>query len=449
MGRSNTTQRGPLPSPEVRADDSTLTSFAGAIPLIKFLNEVLEIPSRLSIVVDYRGRKRKHAIHHALFAFLVGSLMGIRKLAHLEATAGDAVLQKFLRLPSWPVRKVFSKALAGLSNDAVARLRDLVTTVGLWSVGPRDECVLDFDSSTIVSFGQQEGAVFGYCGKGRNRRRHHPLVASIAETRAVVHVDYRDGTAIDAKEIITFFEQTVRRVRDRLAGCIHTIRADSGFWSRAVGCWLLQEGLPFVMALPLGPAIKLMLVRAEWTTLDEDPDIQLTAITGALLGLDPRLRVVAIRRFVHDPKAPPQGKTIEQEPRWRYQALITSLDWEPLDVWRFYNGRADCERIFKTAKGALGMSWLVAHDLTANNVAFLLRLLAFNADLLYQRHIEQRARAEKRQVVRMGLQARQHRFYVGPGRLLREHDRWVLRVPDSRWLRRLWDFHAPMLVVRS
>ena len=48
----------------------------------------------------------------------------------------------------------------------------------------------------------------------------------------------------------------------------------------------------------------------------------------------------------------------------------------------------------------------------------------------------------------MGLQSRQHRFYRGPGRLLREHDRWVLRVPDSKWLQRLWVFHAPMLVVR-
>lgn len=448
MGRSITTRRGPQASPEVRADDPTLTSFAGLIPFIKFLDEVLEIPSRLALVVDYQGRKRTYAIHHVLASFLAGSVAGIRKLAHLEAAGGDAVLLKFLRMPSWPVRKVFSKALAGLDEGAVSRLRELLTAVGLWSVGHLEECVLDFDSSTIISFGQQEGAVFGYCGKGRNRRRHHPLVASIAETRAIVHADYRDGTAIDAAETIVFFGETVRRVRDRLAGCLTTIRADSGFWSRAVGKWLLQEGLPFVMALPLGAPVKLMLVKATWHTLEADPDIQLAIIPGVQLNLEPRLRVVAIRRFVHDPKAPPQGKRIDQEPKWRYQALITSLDWEAFDVWRFYNDRADCERIFKEAKGALGMSWLVSHDLTANNVAFLLRLLAYNADLLYQHHIEQRAHAEDRPVIRMGLQSRQHRFYRGPGRLLREHDRWVLRVPDCKWLRRLWVFHAPMLVVR-
>ena len=39
-----------------------MTSFAGLIPFIKFLDEVLEIPSRLALVVDYQGRKRTYAI---------------------------------------------------------------------------------------------------------------------------------------------------------------------------------------------------------------------------------------------------------------------------------------------------------------------------------------------------------------------------------------------------
>lgn len=33
-----------------------------------------------------------------------------------------------------------------------------------------------------------------------------------------------------------------------------------------------------------------------------------------------------------------------------YQSLLTSEDWEPRDVWRFYNHRADCERVFRVGK---------------------------------------------------------------------------------------------------
>lgn len=449
MGRRNTTRRGPLPSPEVRIDDATLTRFAGIIPIIKFMNDVLELPRRLALVVDNQGRTRIYAKHQVLFSFMVGALIGMDRLAHLEWLRGDAVLLKFLRLPSWPVRKVFSSALAGLSTAAMARLQDLLTAVGLWSVSATDGIVLDFDSSTIVSFGEQQGAVFGFCGKGRNRRRHHPLVASVAATRAVVHAAYRDGSAIAAEEAISFFGETVRRVRGYFEACLPTIRADSGFWSIPMGRWLLAEGLPFVMSYPLRPALKLMLPHAEWSQLDGDPDIELAVLNGEQLGLDPRLRVVAVRRFVHDEKAPPQGKAVQEDPRWRYQALVTSLDDEPLDVWRFYNDRADCERIFKIAKHALGMSWLVSHDLTANSAAFLLRMLAFNADLLYQRHLEGKALVSGRPVLHMGLQSRQVRFYNSAGRWLREHNRWVLRVSDNAWLARLWVFHAPALVVRT
>jgi hypothetical protein len=106
--------------------------------------------------------------------------------------------------------------------------------------------------------------------------------------------------------------------------------------------------------------------------------------------------VIVIRRFVHDKKAPPQGKVVLTDPNWRYQALITSMSWEPLDLWRFYNDRGDCERVFKVAKHALGMSHLVGQEFKVNSVAFLLRLLAFNADLLYQRYHEDRAREQNR-----------------------------------------------------
>jgi hypothetical protein len=434
---------------QVRIGDSTLTRFAGAIPLIKFINESLELPARLAAVVDCQGRSRIFAIHNVLLAFLVGSLIGVERLAHLEWLRGDAVLLKFLRMPAWPVRKVFSAALAGLSAEAVSRLKNLLTAFGMGSVDTSEGVVLDFDSSTIVSLGKQEGAFFGYCGKGRSRRRHPPRVASVAASRAVIHADYRDGSAITAQEAISFFSETVRRVRGVDPGCLPTLRADSGFWSVPMGGGLLEEGLPFVMSHPLHAAVKLMLCKATWKPLEEDPDIDLATLPGEWVGLDPRLRIVAVRRFVHDEKAPPQGKVIPNDPEWRYQALVTSMDWSPLDTWRFYNGRADCERVFKVAKGALGMNWLVSHDLTANNVAFLVRLLAFNVDVLFQQYLALRARSEGRPVLEMGLQSRQVRFYNGAGRWLREHNRWVLRIPDNARLAVLWSFHAPALLVRS
>ena len=448
MGRSSTTRRGPLPAPVVHANDETLTRYAGMVPAIRFLSGELQLPREFREVVGATGRRRRHPVHKVLFAFLVGALAGVQRLAHLEWLRGDAVMLKFLRLGSWPCRKVFSKALAGMSDAALERLRQLVTRVGLRSVTRDTPVVLDFDGSSIVSFGHHEGARFGYSGKGRNRRRHYPLVASVAESRAVVNALYRDGRGTPHAEVIDFFGDTMARVRDVMGeDTDFVVRADSGFWSNPTGAWLLEQGVPFVFSKPLTASVKLMLHGASWRALELEPDIHVAVLPGEDLKLDKRLRIVAIRRRVTDPKAPPQGKRIEGDANWRYQALITErVDWAPEDVWRFYNGRADCERVFRVARQALGMGWLIGKSLRANAVAFLLRLLAFNADLLFQRRCERRAAEDKRPVKRQGLEARQHYFYLAPGRWLRRHNRWVMRVEMKPAVLALWEHYAPELI---
>ena len=447
MGRSNSTRRGPLPAPIVLPNDLTLTQFSGLAPFIRFLVESLDIVSGLRRALPPDGKKRVFAQHLVLFAFLACAVAGVHRLAHLEWLKGDAVLVKFLRLPRWPVRKVFSDALASVSDRGVGALRELIADVGLAPLRGRDHAVLDMDSSAIVAYGTQEGTRFGYSGKGRNRRRHHPLVASVAETRAVVHADYRDGSAIDADEAIAFVARSVAVLRGYVAVSARVVlRADSGFWSRKMGAWLMEQGIPFIFSLPLRPGVKLMLRNTRWRGLDGDPDIQVTAMPGARLGMDSRLRVLAIRRRVLDPKAPPQGKVIDGCTRWRYQALVTAMEGVPEDLWRFYNGRSDCERIFKVARGALGMGQLIGQKLRANETAFLIRLLAFNADQRFQAHAEARADGDKRPVLRMGLIARQRRFFMAAGRLLRRQGRWVLRVRDNPVVERMWGFYAPDLI---
>lgn len=166
MGRSNTTRRGPLPAPRIRADDPHLTRFAGLVPLIRFATHELDLQQRLLDVVDPTKGERKYKVHLVLFAFLVGALAGVWRLTHLEWLRGDAVVEKFLRLPSWPVRKVFAGALASCSSQALKKLAELLTALGLAPLVGQRELTIDFDSSVVVSFGEHEGAVFGYCGKG-------------------------------------------------------------------------------------------------------------------------------------------------------------------------------------------------------------------------------------------------------------------------------------------
>jgi hypothetical protein len=427
------------------------------MPFVHFC-ESLDLPGLLTRVAAPVGRARVHSPARVLFAFLIAAVVGTERLAHLDWFDGDVIMLKLLRLASWPVRQVFSRALAGVPDAGVSALLNINTNLGLRSILGAREIVLDFDSTALVCFGEQENAEFGYCGKGRNRRRHYPLVCSVAGSRAVIHAKYRSGDGIDEDEAIAFFQESVERVRARMPGVVIRIRADAGFWSNKTYRWLLAQKIPFAFSLPLRPAVKLLCWTATFKPVDDlqripaeegedeeddDEGLEVAEIAGEALGMDPGLRAIVIRRRLHDTKAPPAGKKVEQDPNHRYQVIITSLDWEPVDVWRFYNDRGDAERVFKTAKQALALDNLVSHDYRANEVAFHLRLTAYNADILFQQEAEAAAVAEKRPVTKMGIKARQSRLYVLAGRLLREHNHWVIRLPASKKVAALWAFYAP------
>jgi hypothetical protein len=365
-------------------------------------------------------------------------------MAHLEWLRDDAVLLKWLRLPRWPVRKVFSRALEALTVAGRERLEAFIGELGVATL-PADttSVVVDIDPTALVDYGTAEGSKFGYCGKGRRRRRHYPIVASLAETRAVLAATYRGGDQLNSAELLAFFQRALRRVVDALGpdGTVF-FRGDSGMCVRPVVNWLLEQHHPFAFALAMRRAIKSMLVAAEWSVDPHDEMIEFTKVAGPSCGLPARTWVIGIRRRDDDDDNPAQGKLLPGCRAYRYQSLITSEDWAPQDVWRFYNHRADCERVFRVGKQVLGMGHLVSRTYAANAAAFLLRLLAFNVDLLFQRRAEEQAKEANRTVHRVGLQWRQFRFYCSPGRLLREQGRWVLRVPTNRWLAQLWEFYA-------
>lgn len=448
MGRSSTSLRGPLPAPAVRCDDPALTHFAGAVGLIRFAESALELPSRIREAVGTaHDARRVFPVHRVLFGFVICALLGVWRLDHVDWLRGDPLVLKLLRLPRWPVRKVWSVALALVDDAAVAALRHLVTALGFFDATEATEGVIDIDTTAIVSFGAHEGTMFGYCGKGRNRRRHNPIVASWSETRTVINGLYRDGRNLEKDECVAFIDDTIDRARKAATKLKSLLfRADGGFWMPAVADKLIERNVGFVLAYPMKAGLKLMLRTVEFTSPFEDDELQFATLSGKNLGLRPELRVVVLRRPVHDPKAPPPGKVVEGEPRYRFQALVTDRDWLPEDVWRFYNQRGEAELIFKEEKHGIGLGCLVSQDFRANEAAFLLRLIAYNLDRLYQADAERRAEAEGRKVVRMGLIARQVRFFWSPGRLLREGGQWVLRTQANARLERVWRFFEPSLL---
>lgn len=76
-------------------------------------------------------------------------------------------------------------------------------------------------------------------------------------------------------------------------------------------------------------------------------------------------------------------------PGYRFQALVTSLPTSqpPLAVWRYYNGRADCENVIKELRKGFALPTLCLRSFWATEAALSLATLTYNLSVLFQRHL--------------------------------------------------------------
>jgi hypothetical protein len=88
--------------------------------------------------------------------------------------------------------------------------------------------VIDVDSFVGEVCGRlKQGAAYGYT----KLLGYHPLLATRADTREVLHIRLRKGSANTQKGILRFTDELIARVG---ASGVKLFRADSGFWNTKV-----------------------------------------------------------------------------------------------------------------------------------------------------------------------------------------------------------------------
>jgi hypothetical protein len=98
---------------------------------------------------------------------------------------------------------------------------------------------------------------------------------------------------------------------------------------------------------------------------------------------------------------------------YSYEALVTNLMLQPLNLWRFYNRRARAELIIRELKYAYALGKIPTNDFQANEAFFQIVLLAYNLLNWFKRlcvppHLQ-----------RATLQRLRQRLFVVPAQLVR------------------------------
>ena len=148
-------------------------------------------------------------------------------------------------------------------------------------------------------------------------------------------------------------------------------------------------------------------------------------------------RLVLIRHRVKENESR-GGKHLLDVPGYRFQALVTSLSaatHPPLAVWRYYNGRADCENVIKELRQGFALPTLCLGGFWASEAALSLAALTYNLSVLFQRHLGWQKK--------VSIQSLRFWLFVTAGVLSHPQGRTTIKlaVPlrERDWWCRLWE----------
>lgn len=369
-------------------------------------------------------------------AFIHGLLVAARKLTHVAFLRRDPLVPEMLQVRRIPSQSTFSRFFAGFTT-AGQNLRCL-RPLWQWTVGRlpslREGYTLDLDSTRLLhADSSHEGVRVGYTKRGL-KPCLHALLAVLAEVRVVAQLWLRSGNASCGNNACAFFldlwENRPRHIRFK------AVRADAGFCLPELLALWEQLRLPYVVVAQLAEPIKNLIRRDLVWQPTEVAGTDVAEVLYQTKSWPQPRRLVLVRHRVAD-RPDAGGKKLIDVPGYLFQALVTSLSASvgPLQVWRYYNGRADCENVIKELQQGFALDSLCLKSFWATEAALALATLSYNLVVLFQRHLGWKPTTT--------VQTLRYWLFVTPGVLSHPQGKTTIKlaVPkrERAWWRQLWE----------
>ena len=283
---------------------------------------------------------------------------------------------------------------------------------------------IDLDSTICETYGlrKEGGRDFAYTGV----RGYHPLLAIAAGTGDVLAARLRGGTANTIKGAAHFLAETIGRVRSAGASGQLTVRADSGFYARAVVAVCRTKDVRFSITVRGSrtlPGLIEAIPETDWTPipywLDGGADVAETTYTPFRDEPDACPVRLIVRRV-----RPTPGSQLALFATYDFHAFITDRAGPMLDLEADHRRHAEIENAIRDLKYGMGLNHLPSGRFAANGAWLSVQVMAHNL---------------ARWTARIGLGERivttktlRRRLFSLPGRLTRSARRVTLHLP-ARW----------------
>jgi Transposase DDE domain group 1 len=352
-----------------------LTSHAGTVLLHDFAQR-LGVARLLDEELQVKVRERGYGEGQAISGLVYNLVLGGEHLSDLEVLRGDPGTQELL-----DAEAILAPTTAGefLRKFDIGDVHDLqrVHLQLQQRVRPHQQattCTIDLDSSIYEQASpHKEGSTKAYNGEVG----YHPLLAFWAEEGELLFSHLRRGSAHTARNVVWFLRETFKRLPQR---AVTKLRADSGFYSKAVVEWCEAQGFTFTITAdqtePLLAAITAVPER-HWRPLPEYELAEVTELRYQPTGWAQPYRYVVKRDL---------AETKVGDLYWRYHATVTNEDNQSApNVVGWHLQHANMENAIKEHKSGFGLEKLPTQKFHANGAYLLIGQLAFNLVAWFKR----------------------------------------------------------------
>jgi hypothetical protein len=367
--------------------DKEITPWGGIVLLRQMLDKIDFNKVLSEAPLPTQGSNRGYDPKQLVLNFLISVWCGANCFEHLEVTRQDKVIRDLFDWEQMPGNRAFQRYFNKFDQ---VRNQEVFTYLYQWFFSNLhfDNYTLDFDSTILVRYGNQEGAKKGYNPKKPGRKSQHPIMAFIHECRMVANLWLRPGDSYTTNNFLGFLEDTLAKLAGKTVGLI---RADSGFYSKEIFDYLetsRSEPMKYVIAAKFYTPIKRALAyHQKWWNLGEG--IEIAETTYQAENWDKPRRMVMIRQQIDKrPKAAgKQLRLFEDEgiyKNYRYSCFITNLTLPAKMVYDIYRNRADAENRIKEVKYDFGAESFNTRQFLATEATLNFVMLAYNLMSLFR-----------------------------------------------------------------
>ena len=361
-----------------------VSGWGGLVSVFRFFDRLGVREVLAPVLPDGRCSPNQIPVLDIVLSLFVTVLTGGRRFAHVERVRGDEVVQAIVGARRLPSAMTLTRYFGGWVQ---AQVEQLVEGMWRWQLArlpaPALGAVLDLDSTVFERYGAQEGSLKGHNPRKHGRPSHHPLLALLAEAKVVLHAWLRSGNTGSARGGRGFLDQALAYLPQDYR--LYAVRADSGFFDVTVLKDLEHRALPYAIAVRLTPPLRRQLVGiTRWQEFA--PGLEVGELLYETYGWQTARRIVSVRERIADrPQA--RGRQLIEVPGYTFHAVVTTLELSAVDVWRFYNGRAECENRIKELKEDFGAGGFCLQSCYGTEAVFRLICCLYNLMAEFRREI--------------------------------------------------------------